>query len=245
MVIGASFIGLEVTASLRARGVEVHVVGRETELMQKVLGTQVGNYLQSLHEKRGVVFHLGREATRMDASTVTLDNGETLQADLVVVGIGVRPNLALAESAGLAIDKGVLVDEYLQTSVPGIYAAGDIARWPDALTGERLRVEHWVVAGRQGQTAARNLLGQRERCDLVPFFWTEQYDFALAYVGHAERFDEAVVDGDLGAQDCTITYRRAGRQLAVAVVHRDLEGLHAEVALERAMAASQSAKASA
>lgn len=236
VVIGASFIGLEVAASLRARGVEVQVVGRETELMTKVLGAQVGRWLQSLHGQHGVVFYLGREATCIDASTVALDNGETLQADLVVVGIGVRPNLALAENAGLDIDKGVLVDEHLQTSMPGIYAAGDIARWPDALTGERLRVEHWVVAGRQGQTAARNLLGQRERCDLVPFFWTGQYDFKLAYVGHAENFDEAVIDGDLDAQDCTVTYRRAGRTLAVAVVHRDLEGLHAEVALERALA---------
>ena len=245
VVIGASFIGLEVAASLRARGVQVQVVGRETELMQRVLGAQVGQYLQSLHAKHGVVFHLGREVARIDASTVTLDNGESLDADLVVIGIGVRPKLALAEDAGLTIDHGVLVDAYLQTSMPGIYAAGDIARWPDALTGERIRVEHWVVAGRQGQTAARNMLGQRERCELVPFFWTEQYDFALAYVGHAERFDEAVIDGDLGAQDCTITYRRGGRTLAVAVVHRDLEGLHAEVALERAMADSVASKVSA
>jgi NADPH-dependent 2,4-dienoyl-CoA reductase/sulfur reductase-like enzyme/nitrite reductase/ring-hydroxylating ferredoxin subunit len=241
VVIGASFIGLEVAASLRARNVEVHVVGRETQLMEKVLGPQVGAHLRALHEKNGVVLHLGTVPARITTSEVVLGNGETLPADLVVVGIGVRPVLALAEQAGLAMDHGVLVDEYLQTSVRGIFAAGDIVRWPDALTGERLRVEHWVVAGRQGQTAARNLLGRSERYDAVPFFWTEQYDFGLSYVGHAERFDEEVMDGDLGAQDCTITYRRGGRTLAVAVVHRDLAGLRAEVELERALAAHRAA----
>lgn len=237
VVIGASFIGLEVTASLRARNIEVQVVGRETGLMEKVLGPQVGQYLKMLHEQHGVVFHLGASPASIDAQAVTLDNGETLPADLVVIGIGVRPAVQLAGQAGLATGHGVLVDEYLQTSVPGIYAAGDIARWPDALTGECIRVEHWVVAGRQGQTAARNLLGRRERYDAVPFFWTEQYDFALAYVGHAEHWDRADIEGDLGAQDCTITYSLSGKKLAVAVVHRDLAGLHAEVELERAMAA--------
>ena len=242
VVIGSSFIGLEVAASLRARNIEVHVVGRESVLMEKVLGPQVGAYLKKLHEKNGVVFHLGTDPVSIDAQAVTLRNGEKLAADLVVVGIGVRPVLALAEQAGLAIDRGVAVDDHLQTSVPGIYAAGDIARWPDPATGERIRVEHWVVAGRQGQTAARNLMGQRERFDAVPFFWTEQYDFALAYVGHAEGWDEALIDGDLDQQDCRISYRRAGKELAVAVVHRDLEGLHAEVEMERAMA-HQSSKA--
>jgi NADPH-dependent 2,4-dienoyl-CoA reductase/sulfur reductase-like enzyme/nitrite reductase/ring-hydroxylating ferredoxin subunit len=239
VVIGASFIGLEAASSLRARDIEVHVIGRETCPMEKILGLEVGQFIQKLHEGHGVMFHLGTTATQIGEHDVTLKNGETLQADLVVVGIGVRPAISLAEQAGLAVDRGVTVDEYLETNVADIFAAGDIARWPDPLTGERIRVEHWVVAERQGQTAARNMLGRRERFNAVPFFWTEQYDFGLAYVGHAELFDQVEIEGKLDKQDCKVTYRRESRKLAVAVVHRDLEGLRTEVEFERIIATKQ------
>lgn len=238
VVIGASFIGLEVAASLRKRGLEVDVVGRETVLMERVLGTEVGAFLKRLHEQHGVKFHLGVTPESISEQAVQLSDGQSLAADLVVIGVGVRPALELAEATGLAIEKGVTVDEYLQTSVPGIYAAGDIVRWPDPHSGAPIRVEHWVVAQRLGQVAARNMLGQRERFDMVPFFWTEQYDFGLAYVGHAEGFDEVRIDGDLQARDCRISYRRGGKELAAAFVHRDLEGLRTEVELENALAAA-------
>ena len=238
VVIGASFIGLEVAASLRARDIDVQVVGRESVLMERVLGTEVGVFLRQLHESHGVGFHLGANVASISENAVTLASGESLECDLIVVGIGVRPAIRLAEQAVLAIDRGISVDRYLQTSAPGIYAAGDIARWPDRLGGAPIRVEHWIVAQRQGQAAARNMLGRREPFDMVPFFWTEQYDFSLGYVGHAEGFDRVEIDGSLATRDCKLSYSRGGRKMAVAVVRRDREGLRCEVEFERALAAS-------
>lgn len=238
VIIGASFIGLEVASGLCARGIEVHVVGRETGLMANVLGKELGAFLQQLHEKKGVIFHLETTASTINEDEVILTNEETLQADLVVVGIGVRPRLELAEAAGLAVDRGVIVDRYLQTSAPGIYAAGDIALWPGPLTGERVRIEHWVVAEHQGQTAALNMLGRRKPYDAVPFFWTEQQGFGLSYVGHATGFDEVRLDGNLSKRDCTISYLKRGRELAAAFVHRDHAGLLKELEFERIIAAN-------
>jgi NADPH-dependent 2,4-dienoyl-CoA reductase/sulfur reductase-like enzyme len=169
---------------------------------------------------------------RIDGRLATLRDKSKITADLVVAGVGVQPSVGIASAAGLAMDKGLLVDEYLETSSPGIFGAGDIARWPDPHTGGRIRVEHWVVAERQGQTAARNMLGRREPFDAVPFFWSQHYDTSINYVGHAERWDEAVVDAEVGANDATVTYKKDGRTLAVATVFRDQVSLEAEARME-------------
>jgi NADPH-dependent 2,4-dienoyl-CoA reductase/sulfur reductase-like enzyme len=233
VVLGASFIGLEVAAALRVREIEVHVVAPEHRPLERILGPEFGDFIRALHEEHGVVFHLGETATAIDGATVRLQGGATFSADLVVVGIGVKPRIELAQAAGLKIDRGVAVNESLETSAAGVFAAGDIARWPDPHANENLRTEHWVVAQRQGQAAARNMLGERQPFADVPFFWSQHYDVPINYVGHAEKWDDLQIEGDINNRDCLARYRRNGKLLAVASIYRDLDNLKEELALER------------
>lgn len=233
VVLGASFIGMEAAASLRARNLSVTVVAPEEVPFARVLGDELGAFLKRTHESNGVHFYLGHTAREIREGEVVLDDGTVLEAGVVVMGVGVRPSLQLAIDAGLENDRGVIVNELLQTSAPNVYAVGDIARYPDARTGERVRVEHWVVAQRMGQAAARNIMGARKPFRDVPFFWTNQYDVAIAYVGHAEKWDRIVVDGSLDARDCRLEYIANGKTVAVVTLGRDHESLKAELAMEQ------------
>lgn len=234
VVLGASFIGLEVAASLRLRGLDVTVVAPESLPLARVLGKELGELIQKVHQDRGVSFLLGRKATSVEERAVILDDGTRLDADLVIAGIGVRPNLRIAESAGVIIDNGIAVNEFLETSVAGIFAAGDVARWPDAYSDARLRIEHWVVAERQGQVVALNMLGHRDRFDDIPFFWSNHYEsLSIQYVGHAERWDETRIDGDVLGMDCAVSYISGGKRRAMATINRDRDNLKTEVELER------------
>ena len=232
VVVGSSFIGLEVAASLRHRGLEVAVVSHEPLPLARVLGPELGTMIQRLHESHGVRFHLNDSVAAVDEKTVTLKSGPTLDADLLVVGIGVRPGVALGSWAGLEVEGGIVVDDQLRTSAPGVWAAGDVCRWPDPWTGQRIRSEHWVVAQRQGQTAARNMLGRGERFVAAPFFWSAHYDVTVSYVGHAEKWDAIEIDGDPAAHDCTAVYRAGSKPHAVATIARDRASLGAEAGME-------------
>lgn len=231
-VIGSSFIGLETAAALRERGLDVHVVAPDATPMQKTLGEDIGRLVRAEHEAHGVVFHLCESVAAIGEDHIVLASGATIAADLVVVGIGVRPLTRLAEDAGLAADRGVLVDEYLETSARGVFAAGDIARWPDRRSGEKIRIEHFVTAERQGQTAARNMLGAQERFEAAPFFWSRHYDMTIAYVGHARAWDRVEIAGSVEKKDCVVAYFCRDHRMAVATIGRDLDNLRAEVELE-------------
>ena len=232
VIVGAGFIGLEVAASLRAREVDVVVVAPEDIPLARIMGDDVGHFVQRLHESHGVRFHLGNGVKSIERDAVITSKGERLPADLVVIGAGVRPNTKLAEAAGLKIDNGIVVNDFLETSAPGIYAAGDIARFPDRFGGTAIRVEHWVLAERHGQAFARNMTGARQRFTDPPFFWSAHYDAIINYIGNAAGWDQFDVRGSLDDRNALIAYRRGGRVVAVATVFRDLESLEIEAAME-------------
>jgi NADPH-dependent 2,4-dienoyl-CoA reductase/sulfur reductase-like enzyme len=233
VVIGSSFIGLEVAASLRAREVEVVVVAPDAIPLARILGTEVGSRIRCIHEEHGVSFRLERGVATIETGAVLLDDGSRIAADLVVAGIGVTPSLELAHAAGITVANGVVVNEYLETSAPNVFACGDIASWPDGRSMTSLRVEHWVVATRQGQTVARNILGRRETFDAVPFFWSAHYDVTISYVGHAMAWDSIEIDGSLEENDASVSYRKGDTLLAMATIGRDRASLATEAAIER------------
>jgi NADPH-dependent 2,4-dienoyl-CoA reductase/sulfur reductase-like enzyme len=210
------------------------VVAPEPLPLAKILGPELGAFIRDLHAERGVDFRLGLTVESVGPSDVVLADGARVAADLVVSGVGVRPVVALAERAGLALDRGIVVDARLETSVPGVFAAGDLARYPFHVTGESIRVEHWVHAERQGQAAARNMLGAGETFRDVPFFWSHHYeDVAINYVGHAEKWERIDVDGSFAERNVAVSYWNRGVRVALATIFRDRESLEAELALER------------
>ena len=230
-VIGASFIGLEVAASLIQRGLKVHVIAPDEIPLVNVLGPGIGRFIHNLHEEHAVQFHLAHTAKDFDGKRLTLDDDTSLNADLVVVGVGVRPRTALAAQSGLRVENGILVDEYLETNVRGVFAAGDVANYTGP-GGDRLRIEHWVVAERQGQTAALNMLGQRQPFREVPFFWSRHFNTSVLYVGHAVDWDDCSVSGSVSAGDCRVRFCRDGSVLAVATIGRPMESMIEEARLE-------------
>jgi len=240
VVIGASFIGLEVAAALRTRGLKVDIVAPEKRPLERILGTELGSIVQRIHEDHGAKFHLGNAVASIGEDHVILASGVRLPADMVVAGIGVRPDLTLATDAGLSVDKGVRVNEFLETSTAGIYAAGDIAEWTDPVTRKSRRIEHWVVAERQGAAIARNIMARfdgrpREPFVAVPFFWSAHYDATISYVGHADSWDTAEVIGDFADGRVAVTYKSDGEEKAVATIGYDMLSLDTELKMERSV----------
>jgi apoptosis-inducing factor 3 len=211
----------------------VDVVSQDRLPLERVLGAQLGQFVRELHEEHGVRFHLDATLRAIHPYGVELHDGRTLAADLVVLGVGVRPRTALAEKAGLVVADGILVDSSLRTSAPGIWAAGDVARYPEFRLSSTVRIEHWVLAERHGQAVARDMLGLGAPFRDVPFFWSQHYDVTLSYVGHANSNADIEVVGSLPKRDATVTYRNAGRVMAVVTIGRDRQSLAIEAALER------------
>lgn len=233
LVVGASFIGLEVAASLRNQDVEVVVVAPENLPLARILGDEIGQFVKGVHEEKGVQFHLGQKLDRFEEGVAILSDGQKIEADFVVLATGVAPRVELAEAAGLEVDDGVVVDQNMKSSDGSIYAVGDVARTPDPIQGGTMRIEHWVQAQRLAERAVRAMLGvkQRQTYD-VPFFWSRHFDHTIQYVGNGMGFDETRVVGDVSRGDGLVGYFKEGKVVAVATLGRDLENLQAEWAFE-------------
>jgi NADPH-dependent 2,4-dienoyl-CoA reductase/sulfur reductase-like enzyme/nitrite reductase/ring-hydroxylating ferredoxin subunit len=232
-VIGAGFIGLEAAASLRQRGLKVSVIAQEPVPLARILGDELGRFVQKLHQEHGVRFVLNATPRAIREHGIETANGQFIEADMVILGVGVSPRTSLAEAARIKVDDGIMVDEMLRTSAADVFAAGDVARYPEPIFGELARIEHWVVAERQGQAAARSMLGIGGAFRDAPFFWSQHYDVTIAYVGHASSWDNCEISGDLEKHDAAATYRRNGKTIAVATIGRDRQSLSAEAALEK------------
>jgi 3-phenylpropionate/trans-cinnamate dioxygenase ferredoxin reductase subunit len=234
VVIGAGWIGCEVAASARQRGAEVAMVAPEEVPLERVLGSEVGAVYRDVHAKQGVELVLGTGVDAIEgngrASGVRVSGGRTLPADVVVLGVGAAPRLELAQAAGLRVEDGVLVDDRLRTSVPNIYAAGDIARAEHPILGETVRVEHWGTALEQGPVAARNMLGQDVAYDRIPYFFSDQYDVGMEYAGYAMSYDRVVFRGDPSTFEFMAFWMRgdrvaAGINVNVWDVNEDIQAL--------------------
>ena len=237
LVIGASFIGLEVAASLRARKLEVHVVAPEERPMQKVLGPEMGDFVRALHEENGVNFHLEDTVEKLDGTRATLKSGGVIEADLVVVGIGVRPRLALAEQAGLA-HRSRRQRERISRDQRARYLRGRrhraLARSAFAARTSASSTGWW----RSGRARPRRATCSAGASVSTPCrsSGSQHYDVPINYVGHAESFDDIAIDGSIDGRDCLLKYRKGGRVLAVASIYRDLDNLKAELEMERSRA---------
>jgi apoptosis-inducing factor 3 len=229
-IVGSSFIGLEAAASLRQRKLDVHVITPEDIPLTKLLGPEVGKMIAAVHEEKGVQFHFGRQIRRYDGNKLVLDDDSAIEAQLVVLGVGVMPRTEIASDAGLdcaPAEKGggVIVNGRLETSTPDIYAIGDIARYPDLHCGDDIRVEHWVHAQRQGQHVARVIMGSASRYADVPFFWSAHFDTGLRYLGHMGSITDVRTDGSVDGRNFSGLYIGAQKQKAFVTCNRDTESL--------------------
>jgi apoptosis-inducing factor 3 len=227
VIVGGGFIGLEAAASMRKRGLEVHVVMHEKYPMMRVFGERIGRYLQTVHEKEGVIFHPEKSLKEIiginRVENAVMTDGNRIETDIVLVGVGILPAVDFLEGTGLVVDGAVPVDSRLQTKEPTIFAAGDIARVPTPPYGQSLRCEHWAVAERQGQHAARSMLGSEASYNEIPFFWTRQYEESLKYIGFAGEYENIAYRGNVEGGRFLAGFYREGRLQAVAGLRKDKE----------------------
>lgn len=230
VMIGASFIGLEAAASLLHPNRRLTVIAPEDVPFERQFGKEVGKVFQTFHEQKGVTFQLGKTVTRFEGTdrvnAVVLNNGERIEADVVIVGIGVQPNTGFLQGLALQADGSILVDASFRAA-PDVYAAGDIACFPAQHFSQPIRIEHWRTAEQQGQTAAHNMAGKDAVYDDLPFFWTKQGDLGLKYVGHAQQWDEIILHGSLAAGSFLAFYVSQNQVLGVAGMKRaDMPAIH-------------------